>query len=431
MCINISSHVVESSLTGSKRVLGVPCGKCVECTKRRQNDWKLRLIEECNNWNHLFFFTLTYSEVALPHSDIYNLETGEFPSTGRKSDIQGWLKRNRERYFREYGERLDLKYFIALEYAPDGMYVDRQGKARQSTCRPHYHGLLFFDCDPNRIKQWFADWRKDFGFYKLKEIVPTDSCPDWREHRSKVCNYVAKYTAKGEFQSRIDDIEKGLICRPFLLCSKNIGLSYVDRMRDSHLPFKDEMLFTISTMDAVERDFHRDYGKEWKDKIEHIYSLSKVCDGEYRYKMPRYWYDRIYGYPYKQKILKYGKTNLKYAGSRVTLPKRHFCFFELQPSITYIAKEVFVKRFSRENWLSLALQYFVQCKYANRYQQQLQSVANSIQTDDIVHAFDIATGIVNAREDAAKLARYKEQRASLYNFYNKARFKTPELMYAQ
>lgn len=409
----------------------MPCGKCVECVKKRQNDWKLRLLEECNNWNHLFFFTLTYSDEALPHSDLVNEETGEFPSTGRKSDVQGWLKRNRERYYREYGERLDMKYFISLEYSPDGQYVDRHGKVRNSTCRPHYHGLMFFDCDVYRIKPWFADWADEFGFVKVKEIVPTDSQPDWREHRSKVCNYVAKYTAKGEFQSRIDDIESGLIVKPFLLCSKNIGASYIDRMCSYHLPISDIPVDVISTMAAVERDFHRDYGKEWREKVELIRSLSFVADGKCKYKMPRYWADRIYGYAYYAKTYKYGKFNIKYAGPKCVLPEKHFCFFELQPAITLYSKEVYVKRYSRENWLSLALQYLVQCEHVAVYQRKLRAVAETIQTDDPIERDCIASRIVREREEAADLARYNYVKGSLYNFYNNARFKTPQLMYGQ
>lgn len=432
MCINISPHTVESSLTGVKRTFSVPCGKCCECVKKRQNDWKLRLLEECNNWNHLFFFTLTYSDDSLPHSDVVNVDTGEFPSTGRKSDVQSWLKCNRERYYRKYGERLEMKYFISLEYAPDGYYIDRHGKTRHSTCRPHYHGLFFFNCDVNRIKPWFTDWANSYGFYKCSEIVPTDSEPDWRVHRSKVCNYVAKYTAKGEFQSRLDDIDAGRICKPFLLCSKNIGLSYVDRMRDYHLAGTHIPTDIVSSMASVSRDFHRDYGHYWFVEVEKIHSVSKVSDGQFQYKMPRYWSDRIYGYCYKQKRYIRGKFNLKiYTGQWDSESIKPFAKWRKEEPLTCYSRVAFVKRYSRENWLSLALQYLVQLRSDSEYKRKLRVIEETIQEDDPIRKSAIACDILSAREARAKMARYESVKGSLYNFYNNARFKTPELMCGQ
>ena len=410
----------------------MPCGKCVECTKKRQNDWKLRLLEECNNWNHLFFFTLTYSDESIPHSEYVNEESGEYPTTGRKSDIQSWLKLHRERYAREYGERLDMMYFITLEYAPDGHYVDRHGKTRQSTCRPHYHGLMFFNCDVNRIKPWFADWSDRFGFVKCSEIVPTDSEPDWREHRSKVCNYVAKYTAKGEFQSRIEDIENGLIVRPFLLCSKKIGSSYVERMRPYHLPFDNIGIDIVTTLEAVERDFNRDYGKALREKIKLVHLRSKVNDGTLAYKMPRYWRDRIYGYEYKQKRIIRGKSNLSiYVGSWNPECLRPFAYWRKEEPITTYSRTTYVKRYSHENWLSLALQYLVQCEFLTRSWELQRAVEQTIQEDDPKRKILLVDNEVLRRERAAQVARYNQCKGSLYNFYSNARFKTPELMMSQ
>ena len=40
----------------------VPCGKCVECLKRRQREWFIRLEQECLVASSAFFVTLTYGD---------------------------------------------------------------------------------------------------------------------------------------------------------------------------------------------------------------------------------------------------------------------------------------------------------------------------------------------------------------------------------
>ena len=58
----------------------VPCGKCVECLKRRQTDYATRLYNECKDGQEMFFVTLTYREDCLPLSITYkdiDLLTGE------------------------------------------------------------------------------------------------------------------------------------------------------------------------------------------------------------------------------------------------------------------------------------------------------------------------------------------------------------------
>lgn len=245
----------------------VGCGKCPECLKDRQNSWKLRLVQECSQWSHVYFFTLTYSEESVPRN--------EFKRTSASvRDLQLWLKRYRINFRRMYGSDAVFKYFICAEYGPEGEYFYK-GKMRKSTMRPHYHGILFTHLPESLIMPLFREWQDEKGFYKVDEICK--STGRIREERSSVANYVSKYCCKGEFASRAKEIEDGSIEKAFTICSKGIGSSYIGLFRNHHL--------------CGVRSLHL---KQPQSVVDSIISRRFVLDGSFRYKMPRYYADRIY-----------------------------------------------------------------------------------------------------------------------------------------
>lgn len=246
----------------------VGCGKCPECLKDRQNSWKLRLIQEASQWCHVYFFTLTYNETNVPRNDLGN-------TTASVKDVQDWIKRFRTNFKRSYGVDAEFKYFICAEYGPEGTYFYR-GQMRKSTMRPHYHGMLFTDYTEDIVAPMFRDWESSCGYYQLDEICKSGKM---REERSSVANYCSKYCCKGEFASRRKEIERGEIERAFTICSNGIGASYISRYSRYHLcgcslylPYKPEV-------------------------IQSILSRKFVIDGSFKYKMPRYYSDRIYKVP--------------------------------------------------------------------------------------------------------------------------------------
>lgn len=251
---------------GSSFLVG--CGKCPECLKDRQNSWKLRLIQESSQWSHVYFFTLTYSEDNVPRNEFGN-------TSSSVKDIQDWLKRFRTNFKRTYGSDAEFKYFICAEYGPEGSYFCK-GKMRKSTMRPHYHGMLFTDYTEAIVLPLFCDWSRSCGFYKLDEICKSGKM---REERSSVANYCSKYCCKGEFASRCKEIERGEIERAFTLCSNGIGASYITRYSRFHL---------------CGCSLYLPYSREIVDQI---LSRKFVLDGSFRYKMPRYYSDRIYKVP--------------------------------------------------------------------------------------------------------------------------------------
>lgn len=129
MCI--SPIVVKrkyDSMKGEK-TMRVPCGKCVQCLRRRANGWTFRLLEESKVSTSCAFITLTYEDT--PTS-----ENG-FP-TLHKPDLQKFFKRLRKRisdnhlsYGYTYKKDIPtIKYYACGEYG-------------SKTYRPHYHAIVY------------------------------------------------------------------------------------------------------------------------------------------------------------------------------------------------------------------------------------------------------------------------------------------------
>lgn len=296
---------------GRATVQHLPCGKCPDCLCDKQNSWKLRLIEEASNWRYMYFFTLTYCDEAIPLTDDGLTQVD-------KRHIQGWLKRFRTRYERATASECRFKYFIASEYAPDGFYTDRRGNYRRSTMRPHYHGVIFTDIPESVIKgTLFYDWRKLYGFYKL-DLIESE-----RKNFSSVANYVSKYCCKGCFASRQEEIRQGLINNTFNLMSKGIGISYVDKNRYFHTCGACPDTFVTSEV------------------LDKIIASRFVSDGPFKYKMPRYWKDRIFKSPFIEYGYRWDKESMSYVKKKV---KRYSSSTPLSMQIAAVLQERFAER---------------------------------------------------------------------------------------
>lgn len=202
----------------------VPCGKCLECLKDRQNSWKIRLQEESRDHLYCYFFTLTYNDENVP----FVIHNGEKVLHVCKVDIQKWIKRSRIYYERLFKRPIDFKYFVCSEYGPN-------------TARPHYHGIIFTDISPVFISSMFHDWVSRFGFVNFSEVGKLGKRKT-KSRISSVGNYVAKYCAKPTiFKSPAElklqeFIDADVVPTPFYLMSKGLGLNYVKRMKRFHVP---------------------------------------------------------------------------------------------------------------------------------------------------------------------------------------------------
>lgn len=314
MCLRPWVHKYVD-LYGNDRLIDLPCGHCIECVQSKQNSYKIRLIEHSKDYAHCFFFTLTYRNSALPYNVVtdsdevigvvrghrkYEIsDTFRCLSSARVRDIQDWFKRFRTSYARAAGAKLGLtakectttffsvlrpefSYFLCAEYGPNGSH------------RPHYHGIIFSDLPRKSFVKLFEDWRKRYGFVKWKEVKQRS---DGVNKASAPGNYVAKYCCKGEFASRVEDISRGLIEPAFILQSKGIGVGYIERKREFHLPkFINGKPFNYLNHE------HIDY------IVDHLY----YNDGSYRYKLPRYFYAKIFLSKSPRLVEVYDKRKHKY-----------------------------------------------------------------------------------------------------------------------
>lgn len=197
------------SLDGN-HAIQVPCGKCAECLRTKQNDYMVRIYEEMMQVNKSCFITLTYAPKNVP----YFIHEGKMYFTVWKKDITDWLKRLRTNYERKTG-KTGLRFFLCSEYGP-------------KTHRPHYHAI-FFGLDKKDLLSALTDWSKRFGYYMAKDVDYSD-----RASLERSARYVAKYSCKGVFEDPFRESWEGLpefskIQQRFgtLLCSQNEILPFV------------------------------------------------------------------------------------------------------------------------------------------------------------------------------------------------------------
>lgn len=183
-----------------KRVLYVPvgCGRCIECTKKKANAWKIRLNEEIRT-NSGCFVTLTFSNESL--FKIYeNLlltdKEGKIESQGIHTyEMQNRIASYAVRHFTELWRKhhkKTIKHFLITELGHNG------------TERIHLHGILFTKDIEKIAKIW------KYGFVFIGTYV-----------NEKTINYISKYITK------IDTMHKEYTQKIF--CSKGIGSNYLNR----------------------------------------------------------------------------------------------------------------------------------------------------------------------------------------------------------
>ena len=254
MCLNpVTIYVNNKYDAQGTRNVQVPCGKCVECKKRYQNSWYVRFYEECKNWPHFIFFTLTYSNDNVPY--YVDKESGECYNTVYKKDVQGWMKYFRKTLYRKYGKSVKLKYFITSEYGP-------------RTLRPHYHGILW-GVDYTDFQTIALDyWQKRYGFTTSEQL----SSPLVSKRSDRSLRYVAKYCSKGVYENYL--VGQGKVDKTFHLISKGIGSSYIESMRSWHLC---------------------EHIRDKKKRLETIVSRRFYKIKQFTYALPRYFKERIYG----------------------------------------------------------------------------------------------------------------------------------------
>lgn len=127
IAIQILKHAKwKNSHRLNKRIIPLPCGKCIGCRLERSRQWALRCVNEASLYENNMFITLTFND---EHVD----KTGSLV----KEDFQKFMKRLRKSYRgdqvvkNEKGEdTYPIRYFHCGEYG-------------EKLERPHHHACIF------------------------------------------------------------------------------------------------------------------------------------------------------------------------------------------------------------------------------------------------------------------------------------------------
>lgn len=417
MCVRPHTVIVQSRTFGTKRVITAPCGYCIECVKKRQNDWKMRISHECSYWSHVYFFTLTYRDSALPcsicYDDVFDSSVAvmrkpqaieycsqhdyDYKSTVYIKDVQDFIKRIRTDMERKSGNKWNVKYFICSEYGPNP----------RGTKRPHYHGILMTDVDYNSLVPYFNTWSLDYGRMEFVEVGAL------REDKSSVANYVSKYCSKGCFESRFDDIQHKHISRAKSVMSHGIGERWLADNSHNYLKYVPSFVDVVGdyTVDDVERLWFNYLHSDMWHELDSLIDNMRVYDGNtYSYSLPRYYKERLFCV--RKTFINYGTTNkLNIRFSPESVIPEHFCY---SPNpFTYQSKIRKDSRYVHENFLSCAIAMRLSQRSIARDRQNREAFQDSYYTDE--------NGAIHSTyEDykrSALLARESVATSSLSNFY--------------
>lgn len=179
-----------------RRLLLVPigCKKCIECTKQKANEWRVRILEEYKSDRKAVFVTLTFSDESIKKlMYLIKKSDGVLPK-GYDLDNKIVSKAVRlflDRWRKDKGK--SVKHWLVSEIGHEG------------TKNVHLHGVLW-NLDIEAIKKnWQYGWIY-FG-YSFNE---------------KGINYFTKYLNKQDFEN------KEYV--PKMLVSAGIGSGYIDSM---------------------------------------------------------------------------------------------------------------------------------------------------------------------------------------------------------
>lgn len=177
--------------------LASPCNRCLECLKRKQNDWRTRmLLEQLTSKVEPLFLTLTYNNSCLPANGVSKRDIALFFNhLHTKLGRLGISSIFKHALFSEYG----TKYH-----------------------RPHYHAILFhldttdlvydsyncYDSNGVRVARPNGVFKRYYGLIALQEII----ADVWNKgfiycvvRDGRAFSYVSKYIGK----SMVINVPKG------------------------------------------------------------------------------------------------------------------------------------------------------------------------------------------------------------------------------
>lgn len=164
-----------------KKAVAIGCGKCIECRKKRANEWRVRLMIELKNHpENAHFVTMTYSDESLS-----KFEQEEALNVASRS-----IELFRKRWYKKY--KCGIKHFLISELGGN----DSQ--------RMHLHGILWTEKSKEEVEEVWS-----YGFVDYGEFV-----------NERTVNYIIKYIFK------IDEKHPDFVTKVWT--SKGIGQGYAE-----------------------------------------------------------------------------------------------------------------------------------------------------------------------------------------------------------
>lgn len=246
-CYNMMVVQLRKPIVSTGEVIShvnVPCGKCVQCIKRRRMEWCFRMEQELKVSKCAYFVTFTYDSDNVPWDTYGNMILLDTTLNAKKNflkvngkkpikdkylrkmkfkgtdyvdrSIQGYFKRlriNSERYKdvtkESYLVGLDMKR-DKIKYFVCGEYGDKPLKGiSEKHGRPHFHAIIF-----NASRRLIID---NWKFGNVDVSVAT----------ARSIAYCTKYMDK--WKDKKQDWKRP---REFNNASEGLGLCFVEKMKD-------------------------------------------------------------------------------------------------------------------------------------------------------------------------------------------------------
>lgn len=293
--------------TGHAIYVYVPCGKCNECVKAKQNEWTLRTYYESratlNQGGYIYFDTLTYSNDNLPRLSNFNNNLKFNWACFNYRDIRAFYE-NLRQMLKLREDRL-IRYFITAEY----------GELRH---RNHYHIMLFVNAniDPLYLSKCVAkSWKKG-----RTDGMPWKSSNYVLQHNYlntlniDCIRYISKYVNKSQtFMNIINDRWKKLekfyekskfnklelkkikkqyyrLCTPFHRQSQGYGISAIENLTVDDIIKNPVLTYPNTTINL-------------KTKVRlPIYFYRKLFQKQIKYMEKRIWINNEDGIKFKKAI---------------------------------------------------------------------------------------------------------------------------------
>lgn len=318
----------------------LPCGKCVNCLKNRQNQLVVRVQEEAKAKGNVCFVTLTYDPQHIPLAQSFwvtDKDTGEqflwelphilasardeetyyreklngMPGSPKPKYIDTPLDEEFQSFLRCTGE-LPENYELFSRVTPSVCREDvrlwlKRCRVRYErehgfklssftylmvqeygfhTCRPHSH-LLFFGLTRLEVAWLCKQW--EYGFTRMDYVHQINE--NGKNGYALVARYISKYMTKGKFEC--ESVTNRSAEKPRICMSHGLGSHILDKVAPYVYAYD---IFGKYDLDTLKLD---DGSQLSEAQINVLCQqiprrLSYSPDGKYRYPLPRVFINKLF-----------------------------------------------------------------------------------------------------------------------------------------